>query len=173
MFREMRRKRQALSPAEAEAILTRGSAGVLALAGDGGYPYAVPISYVYQGGKIWFHCARAGHKLDAVRREPRASFCVIGQDRVVPEEYTTYYRSAIAFGTIRVLEDEGEMREAVEALAVKYNPADPPQRRRAYIEKEWNQLCMLEMTVQHLTGKECIELVRERRDAPEGGEAAL
>ena len=69
MFRAMRRKRQQLSRAEAEAILERGTSGVLAVAGDDGYPYAVPLSYVYQDGKLWFHCANSGHKLDAVRRE--------------------------------------------------------------------------------------------------------
>ena len=86
MFRAMRRKRQQLSREEAEAILERGTSGVLAVAGDNGYPYAVPLSYVYQDGKLWFHCAKSGHKLDAVRREEKASFCVIDQDLVVPED---------------------------------------------------------------------------------------
>ena len=85
MFREMRRKKQRLSAEACEAILAEGTSGVLAVDGDGGYPYAVPLSYVYQDGKLFFHCAKSGHKLDAVRRNPRASFCVIGQDRVVPE----------------------------------------------------------------------------------------
>ena len=57
MFREMRRKRQALSREEISLILYRGTSGVLALSGDDNYPYAVPISYVYDGEKIYFHCA--------------------------------------------------------------------------------------------------------------------
>ena len=122
MFREMRRKKQRLSAEACEAILAEGTSGVLAVDGDGGYPYAVPLSYVYQDGKLFFHCAKSGHKLDAVRRNPRASFCVIGQDRVVPEEYTSYFRSVIVFGTIRVLEEEREIRTAVRSLAVKYAP---------------------------------------------------
>lgn len=85
MFREMRRKKQLLPEEEAIAILKEGTFGVLALSGDDGYPYAVPISYVYEGGKLWFHCAKSGHKLDAIRREPKASFCVTAQDKVVPE----------------------------------------------------------------------------------------
>ena len=89
MFREMRRGRQALPKEMCEAVLSRGSHGVLALAGDEGYPYAVPISYVYEGGKLYFHCARSGHKLDAIARCPKASFCVVDQDQVVPQEYTT------------------------------------------------------------------------------------
>ena len=162
MFRELRRKRQALSPEACAAILARGTSGVLALWGDDGYPYAVPLSYVYDGGAVYFHCAREGHKLDAIRRNPKASFCVIDQDQVVPEEYTSYFRSVIAFGTVRVLEGEGEKRSAIEKLALKYAPEDSAGRRREAIDREWMSLCMLEMTVEHLTGKEAIELVRAR-----------
>lgn len=53
----MRRVRQQLPPEEAEEILRTATAGVLAVAGDDGYPYAVPVSYVYAGGKIYFHSA--------------------------------------------------------------------------------------------------------------------
>ena len=68
MFPAMRRKKQLLSQEETAAVLARGSSGVLALAGENGYPYAVPLSYVYDGGRLYFHCARSGHKLDAIRR---------------------------------------------------------------------------------------------------------
>ncbi len=135
------------------------------MAGDDGYPYAVPLSYVYQDGKLWFHSAKSGHKLDAVRREEKASFCVIDQDQVVPEEYTTYFRSAIAFGRVRVLEDEGEVRAAIDLLARRYHPGDSQEHRQAAIQKEYSPLCMLELTVEHLTGKEAIELVRARDSA--------
>ena len=161
MFREMRRKKQLLPEEEAIAILKEGTFGVLALSGDDGYPYAVPISFVYEGGKLWFHCAKSGHKLDAIRREPKASFCVTAQDKVVPEEYTTYFRSVIAFGTIRVLEGE-EMRPAIERLALKYSPLESEESRREEIEKTWKALCILELEVEHLTGKEAIELTRQR-----------
>lgn len=167
MFRQMRRGRQALPQEGCAAILMKGSHGVLALAGDEGYPYAVPISYVYADGKLYFHCAQSGHKLDAIARCPKASFCVVDQDQVLPELYTTAYRSVIAFGTIRVLEDDREKRAAVEALAVKYAPADSPARRGAYIDKDWAGLCVLEMTIEHLTGKEGLELARQRQgDGP-------
>ncbi len=159
MFRELRRKKQLLTAEAAAAVLTRGTSGVLALAGDGGYPYAVPISYVYDGNRLYFHCARSGHKLDAIRREERASFCVIDRDDVVPEEYTTYFRSVIAFGRIRILEDEGEKRAAIEKLALRYAPEDPPERRERAIQRDWAPLCLLEMSIEHLTGKEAIELV--------------
>ena len=106
MFREMRRNRQMLSEEECVAILERGSAGVLSLQGDDGYPYGVPISYVYHKGKLYFHSAAQGHKIDAVKNSPRASFCVIADDLVVPETYTTLFRSVVVFGQIQVIEDE-------------------------------------------------------------------
>ena len=68
MFREMRRKKQALPLDEIEAILYRGTSGVLALSGDNDYPYALPISYVYDGHKLFFHCAKSRHKIDAIQR---------------------------------------------------------------------------------------------------------
>ena len=101
MYPEMRRKKQALDPAACGAILQAGTSGVLALSGADGQPYAVPLSYVYHAGKIYFHCAKAGRKLDLLDQNPRASFCVIGQDRVAPAKYTTLYRSVIVFGTVR------------------------------------------------------------------------
>ena len=76
-FREMRRKRQQLSNDESIAILEKATAGTLALLGDDDYPYAVPISYVYHEGKLFFHSALAGHKVDAIRKYEKASFCVM------------------------------------------------------------------------------------------------
>lgn len=163
MFRELRRKKQLLSQEETTAVLMRGTSGVLALTGDDGYPYAVPISYVYDGGKFYFHCAKSGHKLDAVRRSEKVSFCVIDQDQIVPEEYTTYFRSVIAFGRIRVLEEDGEKRAAIEKLALKYAPNGTPEGREHEVQREWTSLCVLELSIEHITGKEAIELARLRQ----------
>ncbi len=162
MFRDMRRSRQAMSRAECDAVLFRGTSGVLALAGDEGYPYALPISYAYDGARVYFHCAKSGHKLDALRRCPKVSFCVVDQDQVVPQAYTSYFRSVILFGTLRILEEDGDKRAAIERLALKYAPTDTPEGRQAAIEGEWGALCLLEMTVEHCSGKEAIELVRAR-----------
>lgn len=160
MFREMRRNRQAMPEAEILEILRRGTSGVLALSGDGGYPYAVPISYVYADSRLYFHGAKTGHKIDAIRGCDKASFCVIAADDVVPEAYTTYYRSVIVFGRIRILEDEAQIRDAVTRLALKYHPADSQAHREEMIQREWAPLCMMEMTVEHMTGKKAKELIR-------------
>ena len=163
MFREMRRKRQLLSQEDIQKVLYQGTSGVLAVSGDDTYPYAVPLSYVYDGEKIYFHSAKSGHKIDAVSQNPRASFCVIDQDQIVPEEYTTYFRSVIVFGTIRILHDEAEKREAIEKLAVKYAPDDTEENRKKAVEQDWKPLCMLEMTPEHISGKEAVELARLRK----------
>lgn len=159
MFPEMRRKKQQLSNEETEEILRRGSHGVLALLGNEGWPYALPISYVYDKGRLYFHCAAAGHKLEAIAREPRASLCVVDMDEVIPELFTTAYRSAIAFGRLRVLEDREEIVRTLEALCGKYSPGLDTAEE---IKKHLNNVCVLEMNVEHMSGKEGLELVRRR-----------
>ena len=143
MFREMRRKKQQLSTKECVEILRKRTSGVLAVFGEDGYPYAVPISYVYEDGKIYFHSAKAGHKIDAIQQNSKVSFCIIDQDQVVPEKYTSYFRSVIVFGKVRILEDDQEKYKSIEQLAVKYAPDDREEERKKAIEQEWNAFCML------------------------------
>lgn len=162
MFRAMRRGKQVLSNEEIKAILEKGTSGVLALAGDDDYPYALPISYVYADGKLYFHCAKEGHKMDAIERNPKASFCVVGQDKVSPEEYTTHYRSVIAFGRISVIEDDVQKLCAIRKLADRYAPGESKEHREGAIAREWKALCLLEMEIEHITGKEARELMMER-----------
>ena len=154
MFHKMRRSVQQLSYEDAEAVLLRGSAGVLALTGDKACPYAVPISYVYDGEHIYFHSAAEGHKIDAIQKNPNASFAVIDQDEVIPEKYTTAYRSAIVFGSIRIIEDDAEKRASIRKLAVKYAPNNTEQQHNEMIDRTWERFCMLEMSIAHMTGKE-------------------
>ena len=158
----MRRKGQLLSSGECVEILERGTSGVLALSGDDGYPYAVPISYVYTSSKLYFHGAKTGHKIDAIKRSDKASFCVVDQDKVMPEEYTSYYRSVIVFGKIRILGDPKEIREAIDKLALKYFPHDHEANRHQAIDREWAPLCMMELCVEQMTGKKAIELVKNK-----------
>lgn len=156
-FRPMRRNRQQLSREDCERILGRCTSGVLALAGDGGYPYAVPLSYVYADGTIIFHSAVQGHKVDAIKRDSRCSFCVIEQDEVKPAEFTTYFRSVIAFGRIRILEDADEKVQALRLLGRRYSPGDEPGLQHE-IDKSLDHVLMLRLDIDHLTGKQAIEL---------------
>ena len=152
MFREMRRKTQQLPDAETIKMLQTCTSGVLAAAGDEDYPYAVPLSFAYEDGKIYFHSARSGHKLDAIGRNEKVSFCVIQQDEVSEVEFTTHYRSAIVFGRARILTEDGEKRHAMECLVRKYSPAlfDEGQKE---IDNDWNNLHAIEIAIEHMTGK--------------------
>lgn len=164
-FRPMRRARQQLSEEECLAVLARNTSGVLAVLGDGGYPYAVPLSYVWHGGALYFHCARSGHKLDAIRACEKASFCVVDQDQVVPERFTTHFRSVIVFGRAAILEDGPEFRAAIDALALKYAPGSAPEDRAAEIQKELPALCMVKLQPERITGKEARELAQQRTES--------
>ena len=161
MFREMRRFKQLLPQETAIEILNRNTGGTLALLGDEDYPYAVPISYVYADGKLYFHSAKSGHKIDAIKKHEKASFCVIDKDEIVPEKYTTYFRSVIAFGKVRLVEDAEEMRRVATALAKKYS-ADFAEGIPAEIDSSIKNMAIIEMTIDHITAKEAIELVKMR-----------
>lgn len=161
MFRNMRRGAQMLPESDCLSVLEKGTSGVLAVSGDDGYPYAVPLSYVYRDGRFIFHCAVQGHKLDAIRANPKASFCVVDQDVVVPEKLTTYYRSVIAFGVVRVVDDPAEKRSALQVLCEKFAPGER-ELCQAEIAGELNRVAIVELLVEHMTGKEAKELVNRR-----------
>ena len=158
MFPSMRRSRQALSREACLAVLKRATSGVLSLQTADGYPYGVPLSFVYDGDKLYFHCAKTGYKLDALRYHDKVSFCVIDQDQVVPEAYTTYFRSVILFGRARILTQPEEARQALEKLAEKYSPQFP-QGRQEEIDRLFSHVCMVELTIDHMTGKQAKELL--------------
>lgn len=152
MFREMRRSRQYLSEEECVEILNRCPDGVLSVLGDGDYPYGVPLNHFYYEGKLYFHCAKSGHKLDAIRRCGKVSFCVVDKHRVVPEEYATEFTSVIVFGRARLLEEPEEMHRLVQLLALKFCPGDE-EGVLAETNREFPALAMIEVTPEHITGK--------------------
>lgn len=161
MVREMRRKKQLLPTPEADEILRGGLSGVLAVDGDDGYPYAVPLSYAYEDGKLYFHWATSGHKLDGVRRNDKVSFCVIGQDEVVPERFATNYRSVIVFGRARAITDDATKRHALELLVQKYSPGYE-REGAAEIERDWKAVVVIEVRIERMTGKEALALAHLR-----------
>lgn len=158
MFRKMRRIKQLMPEAETISVFNRTSCGTLAVMGDDGYPYAVPLSFVYQEKKLYFHCAPQGHKLDAIRANGKASFCVVDKDEIVPEKTTSFFRSAIAFGNAAVVTDEAEKRRALELLAEKYFPGYDELNRKE-VESSLDRVCILCLTIEHMTGKAARELL--------------
>lgn len=161
MFREMRRNKQLLSEEIAVEILNRNTSGTLALLGDNDYPYAVPMSYVYADGRIYFHASKVGHKIDAINNHEKASFCVIDKDEIVPEKYTTYFRSVIAFGKMQLVENVEDIRRIAKVLAMKYSP-DFEEGITAEIDSSLQNMAIIEMTIDHMTAKEAIELIKMR-----------
>jgi hypothetical protein len=160
MFREMRRKKQLLPEAETIAMLESCTSGVLAVQGDDDYPYAVALSFAYEDGRLFFHSAKVGHKIDAIERNDKVSFCVIEADEVVQNTFTTHYRSAVVFGRARILADEIEKRHGLECLARKYSP-DYLEAAEAEIDGAFDRLCVIELAIEHMTGKAAIEVVNE------------
>jgi nitroimidazol reductase NimA-like FMN-containing flavoprotein (pyridoxamine 5'-phosphate oxidase superfamily) len=159
MFREMRRKAQLLPNELVEKILVNGITGILAVLGDDEYPYTVPLNYVYENGKIYFHCAVEGHKLDAIRKHSKVSFCVIDKSEISIEEITTRFSSVVAFGKAVEIKEDGEKLRILHLLGNKYAPI--PEE---YIENQLIKTGIVKIDIEHATGKEAIELVRERNN---------
>jgi len=161
MFREMRRKKQLLSEAETIEILRSCTSGVLALTGDNDYPYAVPLSYVYKDGKLFFHFAKAGHKIDSMAKNNKVSFCVIKTDDVIQKTFTSHFRSVIVFGRARILTEDSEKKYALECLVEKYSP-DYLAEGKSEIEREWKLVTVAEVKIEHMTGKAAIEIINNK-----------
>lgn len=160
MFRKMRRARQQMPEEEALELLREGYAGVLALNGDDGYPYAVPLNYVYTDGKLYFHGAKSGYRFDAASRDGKVSFCVVGQSDNVPEKFTCVFRSVVVFGRASYVTDEEEKRSAIGLMLNKYAPERLAEDREKAIASEWSAMAILRVDVEHVTGKKAVELLR-------------
>lgn len=155
----MRRHKQALSLEENLTIIEHNTSGVLALSGKDNLPYTVPLNYIYINNKIYFHCALEGHKLDLIAQNPYTSFCIIDQDKIIPQKFTSYYRSINIQGTIKSIIDENKKRAILQDFLKKFSPkffAEGIIEINKYITKT----CILELTIDTLNGKEAIELTK-------------
>ena len=151
MFREMRSKANMLTNEEVENILKTSPNGTLALYGENGYPYSVPVNFVYSDGKIYFHGAAEGYKLDCMKKDPHVSFSVIGKDDIAKENFSTLFSSVIAFGTIRVIDTMEEKIPVLEARVGKYS-AEFMESGKELIRKGCGSVAY-ELTIDHMTGK--------------------
>lgn len=159
MARTMRRFKQQLPAEEVERILRNGRYCIMAVSGDDDYPYAVPLNYVYDGTSIYIHSAAQGHKIDALKRNPKCSLCIVDKDDVVPEEFTSYFRSVIAFGTAHFVESTDEKIAALRLLGDKYSPGIDSE---AEIARFIRSVCIVRIDIDSVTGKEAIELTKAR-----------
>jgi nitroimidazol reductase NimA-like FMN-containing flavoprotein (pyridoxamine 5'-phosphate oxidase superfamily) len=153
MFRKMRLEANMTTNEEAVEMLNEAKNGVLAVNGDEGYPYAVPVSFAYHNGKIYFHSTSdTSHKIESIKKDPRVSFCVVTQDNIIPEAFNTLYRSVILFGKARVLTDAKEIEQGIMTIVKKYSGAHM-EEGRAYMNAESGNFCVVEIEVEHMTGK--------------------
>lgn len=152
MFREMRRTDKQKTQEEAKAILKACSNGILAVHGDDGYPYGVPVSYTYDDDKIYIHCATVGHKLDAIKNDPKVSFTVVAADNVTPEKFTTIYSSVICFGKARIYEAREEKQAILEGMVDKYH-SEFREGGLKYIAGSIDKCSVIVIDIEHMTGK--------------------
>lgn len=163
MFRDMRRIKQLLPKEKTIEILKKCSFGILGVIGDDGYPYTVPVSYIYKDDKIYLHCANKGHKLDSIKKNDKISFCVVEKDDVIQETFTTHFSSAIVFGRARILNDDSEKLNALENIVEKYSP-DFINESKKSIERSWNNVSLVELKIEHMTGKAALEIINEYQE---------
>lgn len=153
MFREMRRPKQQLSREECIAVLKETKRGVLSLIGDNGFPYGIPLDHWYceEDQKIYFHCAKEGHKIDALKACDKASFCVIDDGYRRDGEWAINFRSVVVFGRIRPVSGEAKTRLICSAITRKFTDDE------AYLEKELKaflpRVLCLELVPEHISGK--------------------
>jgi len=156
MFREMRRRKQALERSECEEILKAAPRGVLSLLGDDGYPYGVPINFCYRDGKVYFHGAKVGHKIDAIEACDKVSLTVLDEGERHEGEWWMCFRSVICFGRIRKVEDPKTIERSLWDLAGKYFPEEVDTADD--IRRNGPRVQVLELTIDHMSGK----FVREK-----------
>ena len=157
MFRPMRRSKQALSAQETKALLSAEKRGILAVNGDEGYPFAIPVNYYYDDaqGKIFIHGGKAGHKVDALKRDDKVCFTVYGNEHFEPGDWAPYVQSTVVFGRCRLVEDAAATEARVRELGLKYYPGREEVEKE--IAKAIKGVQLYEITIEHLTGKQIQE----------------
>ena len=158
MFREVARVKQALDRETCIRILKEEKRGVLAVQGDDGYPYAMPLNHWYceEDGKLYFHSGRNGHRTDSIRRSDKASFCVMNQGTQKAGNWWLDFESVIVFGRIEIIEDHERALDISRRLSYKFTEDE------GYIQYEIEHsgpgVMVFALTPEHITGK----LVHER-----------
>jgi nitroimidazol reductase NimA-like FMN-containing flavoprotein (pyridoxamine 5'-phosphate oxidase superfamily) len=151
MFREVRRVDRKLDNDMSVELIKNGEYGILSTVGEDGYPYGVPVNYIYIDNVIYFHCAVEGQKLENIKNNDKVSFCVVGKTEVVPEKFTSRYESIIAFGKAEQASGE-ECFKAFLGILEKYSP-QYLEKGREYIKNAETRTKIIKITIEHMTGK--------------------
>lgn len=153
MFRDLVRKKQQIGDAECIEILKNEKRGVLSVLGDDDYPYGMPMNHYYYDadGKIYFHSGMSGHKVDAIRRHDKASFCVYDQGYARYGEWALNIRSVIVFGRIEIIEDRDKTVEISRLLSYKFT--DDEQYIADEIRRSGPKTLLFALVPEHISGK--------------------
>lgn len=157
MFRNIRKKKNEIDINSAQDLLESGRRGVFAVNGDDGYPYAIPVNYYYDrdNQKIYFHGAKAGHKVDALRASNKVCFTVFGNETIKEESWAPYMQSVVVFGRCHLIQDAEKSLELLKKLAMKYYPSEELADEEIGIAGKAAQ--MFEIEIEHMSGKEVQE----------------
>jgi nitroimidazol reductase NimA-like FMN-containing flavoprotein (pyridoxamine 5'-phosphate oxidase superfamily) len=151
MFKKMRRQEKQLSKDKAQEILKKGEYGILSTVGKDGYPYGVPMNYIFMNNKIYLHCAQEGKKLENIKYNNKVSFAVVGDYQLKPAEFTSAYISVIAFGQANFVKEEVK-KEVLQEFILKFSP-DFKDKGFQYIDKAVDKTEIIEIVIQDLKGK--------------------
>ncbi len=153
MFRDLIRQNKKLSMEECVHILKTEKRGVLSVNGDSGYPYGMPMNHWYneEDGKIYFHCGKIGHRLEALQKDAKVSFCVYDEGYCDPGQWALHIKSVIVFGKIEIVNEPDRIVDITTKLSYKFTQDDVYIQNE--IEKYAHQTLLLVLTPEHICGK--------------------
>ena len=157
MFRELQRKNKQISMEECIELLKKETRGVLSVRGDGDYPYGMPMNHWYneEDGKIYFHCGKSGHRLDALRKSNKVSFCTYDRGYREEGDWALHVKSVIVFGTMEIIDDMDTIADIARKLSYKFTQDE--EYIRTEIEKYAKATLLLQLTPKHICGKQITE----------------
>ncbi len=158
MQHPMRRKLQALPIEACFDLLLNATGGVLSMVDSDNTPYAVPVNFVLYKGAIYIHGAPMGARSEIVKTNPKVSFCVIGQDVIVPEQLTSHFKSVIVKGTVNVVTDDQKKMDALMALSQKFS-ADYMDKAKEEAQAKLHYVEVIEIVIDEMVGKQATELM--------------
>ena len=153
MFRQMRRFKQQVSEGTCRKVLREQPRGVLSVLGDDGYPYGMPLDHWFSEAenKLFFHCAKEGHKLDAIKACDKVSYCVMDEGFRKEGEWALNINSVIVFGRMSIVTDDEKKREICTNICRKFT--DDEEYLQKELESAFPRVCCLELEIVHMTGK--------------------
>lgn len=153
MFRKMRRFKQQISEEKCIQLLKKQPRGILSMIGDNGYPYGIPLNHWYseEDNRLYFHCAKEGHKIDALKACNKVSYCVMDEGYRNDGEWALNINSVVVFGRISTVSDEDKKREICINLSRKFT--DDEEYIRKELNSSFSRVNCLELVIEHMTGK--------------------